>query len=314
MPSNVRKSVKYAAYVVFFFISLLFFVYITFPYGVLKETLRNQISAASNFDVRINSLSPRLLIGMNAQGVDIRPKGSEAVLSFKNVSVSINPFSLLLGRIGIGLKVEEQTGGKLDIGLGLGIFSLISGNPLPSSINVQASSFSLDNLGKFGLTYLSDAPDTNPLVGPLLKKIGISGKLVGKVDLRLDSSDPSKSSGMTDININQAVLKLNDPSLNLPDQNFSKAQLKASLDSGRFVIDPVSGFKASELDLTFKGKVDVKPQIDNSSLDLIVGVKLDNELKNQFGFIMDAVTKQTTNGEMSLQLRGPLGNPTVTQF
>lgn len=308
------KPLKFLSLGVLFVFSFLFFLYFTFPYGVLKEALRSQITSATGYDIRMKSLSPKLLIGLTADEVEIRAPGSDVPLKFKKLKVGVSVLNLLIGRLGIDVTVSEPSGGDLAVGIKLSLFGLAAGDFTPRVITLSAEKFSFDGIAKFALSAKANATDANPMVAPLLKKIGMVGELNASVDFAIDASDPSRSRGSADIRLVKAILKLNDPALSLPDQQFSKAQIKATLENGVLNVDQTSGLTAQELDLSFKGKINVKANLMASLMDMTLGVKLDKGLKDSFGFLVDAFTGSTSNGEVSLQLRGPLASPNVTKF
>ena len=310
----MSRPIRISGLIGLFFISFLFFLYFTFPYGVLKEALRSQIATATGIDVRMKSMGPKFPVGVTADEIEIRSPGSDVPLKFKQLKVSVGLLNLLIGRVGVGVGLVDASGGTLNAGVKMGILGLISGDMLPKSITLESERFPLDNIVKFALSAQANAPDANPMVAPLLKKIGMVGELNADVDFGLDSSDPSKSKGAASIKLNKAILKLNDPALSLPDQQFSKAQVLANLDNGVLAIDQSSGLTAQELELSIKGKVNVKANFMTSPMDLTIGIKLNKGLKDQFGFLVDAFTGSTSNGEVSLQLKGPLGAPSVTKF
>lgn len=314
MKFKASKPVKMLGLGLLFFGSFLFFLYFTFPYGVLKEALRSQIASATGYDVRMKSLSPKLLIGITADEVEVHAPGTDVPLKFKKVKAGVSVFNLLIGRLGVELTLLEPSGGELTAGIKFGLFGLMSGDPMPRSISLTSEKFALDGITKFLLSSKANAADANPMVAPLLKKIGMVGELSADVDFSIDSSDPSRSKGSADVRLNKAILKLNDPALSLPDQQFSKAQIKATLENGVLNVDQTSGLTAQELDLSLKGKINVKANMMASLIDMSLGIKLDKGLKDSFGFLVDAFTGSTSNGEVSLQVRGPLASPNVTKF
>jgi len=50
--------------------------------------------------------------------------------------------------------------------------------------------------------------------------------------LSLNTKDMGRSDGTVDVSLADAMLKLSDPRIGLPDQTFNKALMKASLTSG----------------------------------------------------------------------------------
>ncbi len=63
------------------------------------------------------------------------------------------------------------------------------------------------------------------------------------------------------------------------------------------------------------GRITLKPDALMSLLDLKVIFKLNKGLKEKFGFLMDAMTgSATSEGQLTMQVRGPMQQPAVTTF
>jgi hypothetical protein len=131
----------------------------------------------------------------------------------------------------------------------------------------------------------------------------------------LDAKNPIQSTGNADLHLTNAVLKLSHPSLGLPDQVFKKALIKAKVENGSVVIDRSSGFIAEELELLADGKVMLRSQPGASQLDMKIIFRLNAGLKEKFGFLIDAMTgSATSEGRLTMQVRGSLDEPAVTTF
>ena len=72
------------------------------------------------------------------------------------------------------------------------------------------------------------------------------------------------------------------------------------------IVDKKSMLKSNDIHPDFEGQVKQKSQLEKSHVDLKVAVELYNELKDQFGFVLDIVTKITTNGKVLIDIKGPL--------
>ena len=201
----------------------------------------------------------------------------------------------------------------------MGVFIVIplsavlgGGNIIPSRIELDSQNFRVDDLAAFALSAMASGSDVNPLLGPVLQGIGFSGKLDGAIDLSIDTSAPQQSAGTIKIKFKDAVLKLSDPSLGLPDQQFSKAGIQAALNNGVLVIDKGAGFESDELTLSAGGSVAVKSPLSGSQLQLEILVKLQKSLAEKFGFLLDAFSGGAAqNGELRLQVKGPLSQPST---
>ena len=311
----LQKTGRILGLIALFFGSFLFFLYLTFPYEVLKESLATEISQATGMSVRIGELGPKLPLGVVSKKVAVTPAGSNKTMMVDELTVRISVLSFLVGNISPEVVIEMDKG-TLELNLAFGIFSFFGkGAGMPSRVLLDAKEFPIGNVIAFGLNSAASSPTANPLVAPLLSAIGMTGRLNGNVKLKLNSSDATQSSGSADIMIRDAVLKLSDPSLGLTDQSFTTAMIKASLSNGSLVVDEGSGFVAEELQLKLNGKMAVKASLQQSQFDMNVLVKLDKDLRDKLGFILDTATGGSPrNGEVTLQVRGPMTQPTVTPF
>ncbi len=308
-----KQFVRIAGLVSVFLFSFISFLYFTFPYEVLKETIAGELSQSLGYTVQISEMTSAIPLGVKARKISLdAPGGGRLVIDQAKIRVSILAF--FVGRISISADLTSKSG-ELNVSGALNIFDLLRGVYLPKWVELEAESFPLDEVVTFVLSGMSNSPTANPMVAPLLSSIGISGSLTGNIDFKFDSKNPLQSTGQADLALNKAELKLSNPTLGLPDQLFKKAALKAKVDGGNLVLDKSSGFVAEEVEILPAGKITLKPQFSSSLLDMSVALKLHGGLKEKFGFIIDAVTgTATSDGQLTTQLRGPLDSPAVTTF
>jgi type II secretion system protein N len=310
----MKRVLQVGGLVLLFLASFMFFLFMTFPYEVLKESVAAEISQASGYDVRIGEMSADFPLGMTAEKVRIEPAAGGPALTLASLSVDVSVLKFLLGKVAATVEAESG-GGKLELGADFGILDLIQQQPVPKRITMNAKNFPLDEAAAFGLNVATSGPNANPMVAPLISAIGVSAQLNGVADFKLDTKDPTQSKGDAEIVFNKAVLKLDHPSLGLPNQVFQKALFKAKVENGSVVVDKSSGFVAEELELLTEGKVTLKQNALASLLDLKVIFRLNKGLKERFGFIIDAVTgNPSSDGQLTMQVRGPLDNPVTTNF
>lgn len=309
---GATKTLRIVGIVALFFFSFSFFLYLTFPYEVLKESLAAELSAGSSFNIQIGELGPKIPLGIVAKDVQVSPQSGGKALKIARVDVSVSMFWLMLGKISTNLTLSTNDKGVLDLGLDIGLFQLLGKSPMPSLISMDSNQYPIDDLVGFGLGAYASSPAINPMLPPLITALGFTGKLNAAVKLRLNQSEPSQSTGSAEITLVNGILKLSDPALGLTDQKFSAATIKAALKDGTLAFDPKSGFIAEELALTINGKVAFKSSLQQSGLDLNIGIKLDKDLRDKFGFVIDMVGGgQPKNGELTVKLRGSVAQPAV---
>lgn len=306
----MRNPKTIAAMVLLFISSLLFFLYLSFPYGVLKEALSSQIQLATGITVRMESLGPAFPFGFSAGGVEIY-KGRSPRVKVKEVTAKLSVLQLFMLRLAVAVEAEDPKGGDLFVSVGYGVFDLFSGNAgLPSKISMAANSFGLDSLASFAIQTAVDSGVGGAIAGPLLAKLGLRGNLTGKADLSFNAKAPSQSSGMVKVALTDSVLVLSDPSLNFPDQEFKTAQISANLGGGSLNIDPSSRLTTADLDVGVDGKVALRSSFSSSDLSLKAFLKLQGLLGEQYGMLIDGLSNgMAKNGSLSLQITGTVGAP-----
>jgi type II secretion system protein N len=310
MTNGMKRTAHIALLVGLFFGSFLLFLFLTFPYEVLKESVAAEISQATGYNIRIGDLSPNLPIGITAEKIRVEPPGGGSPLTLDELTVELGVFKLLLAKLAIDVTVVSGPG-ELEVETDIGIYSLLGGGILPNQLYLEATNFPIDQIADFGLG-LAGGPGANPMVAPLITALGVSGSLNGKVDFDLNTKNPTQSSGFADLALSKAILKLSHPSLGLPDQEFIKAQIKARVENGTVQLDKSSGFVSEELELLPEGKIVLKPDAFMSQLDLNIVFRLNKGLKERFGFMIDAITgSATSDGQLTMQVRGPMGEPVV---
>jgi hypothetical protein len=306
----MKSSKTIAAMVLVFVLSFFTFLYLSFPYGVLKESISSQVQVATGVTMRMDSFGPAFPIGFSAKNVEIY-KGQSTRIKLSEVSVKLSILQLLMLNLAIYVDAEHPSGGSLDVGIGFKVFDVLRGRlSMPSFVSMVADRFQLDSLAAFGIQTAVASGVGGPVAGQLLEKLGIKGKLNGEVDLELDSSNISQSNGEMKISFTDAVLVLSDPALNFPDQAFQTAQLSAKLTGGTLDIHPTTRFTTEGLDLGIDGKVVLKAQTAQSDLRLKAFARLKGLLGEQYGALVDAFSGGLAkNGALDVQISGSIGAP-----
>ena len=307
---TMKSPKTIAAMIAIFFVSFFLFLYLSFPYGVLKEAISSRVQIATGVTVRMESFGPAFPFGFSGTGVEIY-KGQSSRVKLRYFAAKLSILQLLMFKLGVNFDLEDEQNGELELGLGFSLFDVLTGRiGLPSSVSMTADKFQLQSLTDFGIQTAVSAGVGGPIAGQLLAKLGIKGKLNGKVNLSLNGKNIPQSTGDLKINFTDALLVLSDPSLNFPDQAFKMAQLTANLSSGTLNIDPTTRFMTEELETGVDGKVVLRAQTSNSDLSLKAFVRLKGLLGEQYGPIIDAFSNgMGKNGSVSLQIAGTLAAP-----
>lgn len=285
---DYEKKIGTWVYVLLFVVSFIFFVYLTFPYSILKESVLSEINRTSSFRIRMERLEPSLPLGLVAENISIASDTGGTPLSFKTAKVHISVLNLLIGRVSVSGEVETKTGGTFEFSGRVGLLRLISGKGvMPSHVDMLAQKFEIDNIIAFLLTSQANSPTANPLIAGMLTKIGFKGKLEGMMDFDINPDNPADSSGKMNLQLDDGVLTVDDPNLNLGEQKFKKAKILANIEKGKLVFDKSSGFHTQNFFLDLVGDIQMKQDLGNSTLNLAFNVKLEEALKEQFGLILD---------------------------
>ncbi|MBP9706094.1 MAG: type II secretion system protein GspN [Oligoflexales bacterium] len=308
----MKKFRSILVYFLLFVFSLFFFLYIMFPYNILKETIVTQVSANTGLTLSVNDISPKYSFGLNFTGIELSAPGRIKTLKIEKVGLSLNLFYLLAGNIHVSVGVYKTPKGLLEGSMDLPILALMSGQTKVKNLEVVSEDFSIGEYVDFAFEGLSKAPDANPMLGGLLDKVAFIGDLYADVDLDVDANLISNSKGKVLIELKDAKLQVKDPEMDIDDQVFNNAKVSGVLANGIFSVSENSSIVSKDLELLFKGKFTLDNNIGASSIDLTIPIKLKEKFKEQFGFWLDAFTGKSNDGDMTIQVRGNIGAPSVT--
>ena len=302
---------KIILYFVTALFSFLFFLYLTFPYQVLKENIAGILSKETGSLVSINTLEPSFPLGVKFTNIRVYRPGIES-LTIGKLNLDVSFLSLLFGGVKADILLEDKLGGTLNIGAEISLSSLIS-NPeeaFPSYVSLNAENFDFSSALNFMLALQSGGDSVNPMVKSALRDIHIVGKLKSNTYFEFNEKDYLSSKGQIDIQLVNSGLEL----LSLPFQEFNQAAIKASLDKGSFSFSPETQFVSDGLKIEISGNVKQSEKIMNSKADIIVKIGLFNSLKENFGMILDMVTEEVSDGNMKVKVKGPISSPKVDVF
>lgn len=312
--TSLSKARQYLLLGLLFFFSFFGFLYATFPYEVLKESLSLKISQMSGYEIRIGDMSPNFPVGLTFEKISISKPAAPKGLTLQKIQLNVSLLRLFIGQVAPTVWVESKAG-SLEIDVSLGIFDLISGQVAPRHAALNAVNFPLDEIFSFVLGAISSGPSADPLISPFLQNLAVSGSLDGGLEFELDSKNPTQSLGKMNLGLKNAVLKLDHDSLGFPNLVFKPAGIKAKIQNGSIVVDDSSGFYSDDLKIQIMGSIMLKPDPANSQLDLRFLIQLDKGLKEKVGFVLDAIRgTATADGKLTVQLRGALGQPVVNNF
>ncbi|MFW7380540.1 MAG: type II secretion system protein GspN [Oligoflexus sp.] len=306
--SEQKKFFSSVGYVVLFVFAFLFFVFMSFPYNALKELVVAKISAETGLNIRIKEFGPALPLGFYAEEVSVSPAEGGASLEFERAKVTLAIFRLFIGEVAADIYLGTANDGELDAQASWRVFSFFSNDmPMPRKIWLEADKFDLSNSANFLLKVY--AKQANDLIKGVFAQMSLKGLLDGDMTLVMSAADPVQSSGEVNLQINNGVLDLNDPNLNIPPQNFSKALIRANLRGGRLVLDNDSGLVAEELAIGIRGSTSLRHPFDRSLLDIDISLQLQGSLQDNFGFLLSMMGGGGSEETASYKLSGTMGRP-----
>ena len=275
-----------------------------------------KLNKATGLNISVYDMSPSLLLGVEAQGVSLKTATGQEV-KFSVIAVSLSTLHLFIGRLRCVLAVHDAQENSLEVAAGFGLFALIANAtrgtpPLPDQITITAKNYGLNDLTAYALIAYAGNPATNPLIVPLLEQMEVRGSLNTDIALSLDWEDPTASDGNLDLSIDKFALAMNTPDFTIDDQIFEKALVKASLSGGSLKIQEGSEFSSQDISVRISGNLNFKTPLPNSVMNLSIPLQIKGALQDQFGFLIDAMLKGTSDGNIPLQVRGTLRRPSVS--
>lgn len=307
-----KKWIRITSYVGLGLFSFFFFLYLTFPYGVLKEILAVQVTTAmqaSGLPMRlsIGSAGPHWFTGMKFENVTLSNVADPSVnMRFAEASARVNVLPLLIGTVSVSGKVA-QAGGATDFYVALPLFGLISGAPFPKRAEIDFKSFSIDGLFNHAIAMAKGSKNPSmALVLPLIEKSSAGGKISGTVRVSNSTpSDPSKAIGKVNLNLANAFLHINDETLKIPRQNFKEAKVELSYESGTASIQGIK-FIAPDIGINLNGKI--ADSAMGAEADLNLKLSMHGSVRENLGSLVPLIMRcrELVNGELDAKLKGPV--------
>lgn len=292
-------------YVVLFLLSFPFFLYQTFPYSIINQSLTNIVADNTSLDLRIGSIEPLFPLGFKANKVIISSQDRSRQLEFKSISLRLSVLRLLLGHMAGKAVLVDPDDGLAEVFLKWSILDLIGGSPLPSFVSFSVAKFSIGSIVGLALKMYHEV--ANDLIKSTLLQINFNAKLDGVLDLDLDYLTPESSTGELNLKFLDARLDLNDPNLQIQPQIFEKANINARLNNGVLVLDKTSGFHSQELKTDVSGSFKLKSPLQDTAMSLNLSLKLLGSINDNFGFLLNVVGGE--NGSLEYSLGGTLSQP-----
>lgn len=291
MSPRVKKILRWVGYPLFYLFCLVLFAYLTFPYERLKNRIVAEVNArqtgADPLHLNIDEMSSYWFSGIEAEGVTLTgpppaaagdsggDEGSDSgksdgkgqkkkpdkpkQITIDNAHARVSLFRLLVGTVYVSFGADAFGGN-------------ISGNTSDAdksrSVHVE-----LEDVDVSKLSMLKD------IVG-----LPMTGKLQGKVDLKLPGGKMAKANGSIDLSITNLTVgdgkaKIRN-TIALPRLNAGTLTLKAQATEGRLSIEKF-GSKGPDLDFVCEGKIRLRDPADESLAELNLRFKFSDGYKNK---------------------------------
>lgn len=310
MKQVIRKFTYFVVFVLCFFI----FFLLTFPFGLVKEAVEQEVSLSISRPVTIDRISLGLPLGLNIRGLKIGGgdrASNLSALDIQNLEIDISLWRLLLGDLRLIVFIDNKEDGEMEIMSTLPIIQLVRGNFMPKNVRIQSQNFLFTPFIYHALNFYIASSYANPLVTPLLEQIYFKGRLQGNLYLNFPTSSFASVDGELKMQLLNFSFESQDPNVLIPEQIFSQANFQAKIESGAIVIDPSSQFVSPQLAWEVKGTVQLKSQLISSTLDLETSLKMSGDVLEQLGVIMQMalLRQEEWDGNMRLRLQGSFASP-----
>lgn len=272
--------------VLFFVFATFFFLFLTFPFVVLKESVTSMINRQSEFQIRIGELGVDLPVGLMAKNVSLSKKNGKKSVLLKEVQVEVGLLSLLMGRLRVDTTIRDQGAAYLQATTSLALFPLLTGQAKLRSLAIDAKNYPVGQFFDFGLSSIQFSPEYQQFLGAYLEKLSFQGLLNSSGSLALDLDSPQDSEGKIDMQFVNASFALDDPSLRVNAQVFSKFQIGIDAKKGILKIADTSQIVSNELEIGAKGSLALKPIFMDSLLDLDLSYRVSGSIMDLIGVFL----------------------------
>lgn len=324
IPQRTKKGKKYKLYVTYSVVgilSFLIFLYLSFPFNVVKEVLAGKVNESfiqSKLPLRmtLGSLRPKFPLGLTLEDIQLNNVNDPlASIKIGKASVSISILAPFVGNVAADVRLE-QSGGRVEIATSQSIRSLVSLSSsrsfkLPSgSTSITFNKFELKPLMASLLGYVRSG--NNPslqTIQPFLRT-EVSGQLSGKIKLDVPSPGDSfdKVTSDVDLKIVQGYFEMKDETLAIPRQDFSDAIIKAKLAKKSLEIPADTKLISNDLGINLSGRMSVSDRMDITDVKLNLGLmmkgKIEENFKNILPLMLGCDLSKISGNKLDVELSG----------
>lgn len=315
---KTRTALTYAGVGVF---SFLLFLYLSFPFNVVKEVAVSKINDTfiqQKLPIRISvaSFKPKFPLGINLEDIQVsNVNDSSANVKIGRATFSLNVLSVLIGKVDADVRLT-QSGGSLEMNVYDSIASIIKSSRSPSGrlpsghVRVVFSSFEIFPFVANALAFIRSG--NNPAlqtIQPFLRT-EISGQVSGTAKLDLPENGESLDKATADVNlkIDKAYFEMKDETLAIPRQEFSAAVIKMKMANKSIEIPQDTKIVANDIGIDLSGRMSVSDNLGVNDVKLKLGLTLKGKIEENFKTLLPVILgcdlAKMVGGKMSVELSG----------
>ncbi|MFC2075056.1 type II secretion system protein GspN [Bdellovibrionota bacterium] len=274
-------------------ILFLIFVYLTFPFDLLKDKIFTTIQSQTGLTIEAEKVSPLLIGGPGISFSQTTLEGTIPNLNYrispplklKTLRVGISPLSLMMlhPKVKIGTNIF---GGGLKVHAKFKDFFKTA----PQTIWFDVDDFKLENLINIPINLNGDISIKGSITGEINNPKSLSGDLAGKIK---------------DIKLQKGTYQ----GFEIPELTLKNGSIKGTLLNGELTFEEFYlGTPSEDLHLIVDGKIRLGRRLQFSQADLILRFKLSEKLKGELKSLLPLIQSALKqDGYHAFMIRGRLG-------
>lgn len=292
------KAVRFFGYSLLFGVSFFFFLYLMFPYEILKDRLILELERmlGSGTEVSLVGLTPHYFSGVRLKGLKVvyhEQNTPSPVLSIDRAELRISLLSALLGNPRLSFQVKAGAGELRG-----------SGKQSDGMLNLDLELRDLD-VGAFPI-----------LASRYGLKLG--SRIDGAVELLYDQGNTMRSSGKANLTfrslaLEESSLPMSGSSIDLPAVQIAKgrdSRIRASLGKGVITLEEFR-FSGGDLSLDLQGKIFLSSELLNTRLNINGSFSDSPKLSQALPFLFIVEKQKRPDGSYPLAISGRFEKPSI---
>jgi len=292
------KWLKIIGYILIGIVSFVIFLYLTFPFDVIKDRLLAEIEKSSKgqYEVTVATVNPKLLVGVTLKGVKVnkRTEGKNVpMLEADQIGLKVSIFSLIFGSPKVKFDVrmgDSRISGRAVLGKGASKVTVV-----------------LDELNLATFHYLASE------LG-----LQVKSQINGEIDVDVNSRQIIRSSGAINIEPNGIQIlpsKLKTGvmgEIDLPAMTIGagKSLISAELKRGAIKITSLK-LEKGDLNIDLKGSIYLSSNVSNFRLNLKGDFSFSEKLGQALPFLFIIEKQKKEDGKFPLTIAGRISKPQI---